>query len=213
VKIAVIGANGHIGSRLVQEALNRGHEVTAIARDPAKVQQSHEHLRVIAGDILQPESVLDAVTGQDVLISAYSAGFGPDSDQSTFSTAAHNLINLIKKAHLPRLVVVGGAGSLEVAPGLKLVDTPQFPEVARAHARAQGDALEIFRASDIDWTYLSPAAMIQPNTRTGKYRTGSNQLLTDAQGQSQISTEDYAVALIDEVEHPHFIRQRFTVAY
>lgn len=213
MKIAIIGANGHIGSRLVQEALDRGHEITAVVRDPAKVQQRHAHLRIVRGDVLQPESIVKVVAGHDILISAYSAGFKPDSDQSTFSTAAHNLIDVVKLAHIPRLVVVGGAGSLEVMPGLKLFDSPHFPDAARPHARAQSDALDIFRASDIDWTYLSPARMIQPGTRTGQYRTGGDQILVDAQGQSQISTEDYAVALMDEVEHPRFVRQRFTVAY
>ncbi len=213
MKLAIIGANGHIGSRLVQEALYRGHEVTAIVRDPAKMQVHHAHLQVVQGDALHPESILKAAAGQDILISAYSAGFGAENDQSTFSTVAHTLINIVRQAHVSRLLVVGGAGSLEVAPGLKLIDSPMFPDTARSHARAQGDALDIFRASDIDWTYLSPAAMIQPNARTGQYRTGSDQLLVDAQGQSQISTEDYAVALIDEVERPQFNRQRFTVAY
>lgn len=213
MKVTIIGANGHIGSRLVQEALDRGHEVTAIVRDLAKMQQQHNHLSVVQGDALHTESFLNAVVRQDVLISAYSAGFHPDSDQSTFSTVANNLIDVVKRANIPRLLIVGGAGSLEVAPGIKLVDMSQFPDVARPHARAQAEALEIFRASDIDWTYLSPSAMIQPTTRTGQYRTGTDQILVDVEGQSHISTEDYAVALIDEMEHPHFSRQRFTVGY
>jgi putative NADH-flavin reductase len=213
MKLAIIGANGHIGRRLVQEALNRGHEVTAIVRDPAKVGQTHDHLRVVKGDALQPENIQAAASGHDALISAYSPGFGPGFDQSNLSKVAHNLIRVVKEAHIPRLLIVGGAGSLEVKPGLRLFDSPEFPDAAREHARAQGDALAVYRASDIDWTYLSPARDIKPGTRTGKYRTGGDQVLVDAEGNSRISTEDYAVALIDEVEHPRFVRQRFTVAY
>src|SRR5437764_14986043 len=114
MNIAIIGANGHIGSRLVQEALDRGHQVTAIVRDPTKGQQ-HACLQIVVGNVLQPESLFKAVTGQDVLISAYSPGFKPDSDQSTFSTVAYNLIQVVKLAHVPRLLIVGGAGSLEIA--------------------------------------------------------------------------------------------------
>ncbi|HLZ57791.1 MAG TPA: NAD(P)H-binding protein, partial [Ktedonosporobacter sp.] len=110
-------------------------------------------------------------------------------------------------------IVVGGAGSLEVAPGLHLVDTPDFPAAWKPTALAHRDALEVYRKANLDWTYVSPAALIAPGERTGTYRTGTDKLLTDEKGESRISAEDYAIAILDEVEHPHFIRRRFTVAY
>jgi putative NADH-flavin reductase len=112
-----------------------------------------------------------------------------------------------------RLVVVGGAGALELAPGVQLVDTPTFPAHWKGLALAHRDALPLYQNSDLDWTYVSPSAIIEPGQRTGHYRIGTNQLLTDAKGNSHISAEDFSVALLDELEHPRFVRQRFTVGY
>ena len=165
------------------------------------------------------EHVAAAIGGNDVVVSSYGPGKG---DPQQLVTAAHALIEGVASANKKsgtstRLIVVGGAASLKVAPGVQLLDTPEFPAAWKPVASAARDALAVYRTegtkAGIDWTYFSPAAMIQPGTRTGKYRTGTDQLVRDAKGESRISAEDYAVALLDEIETPHFSRQRFTVAY
>ncbi len=211
MNIALFGASGVLGQRILQEALERGHEVTAIVRDPARLTVKHPHLHVIAGNILDPERVAAAVTGHDVVISAFGPGI--EGPVQTLVDAAHSLIAGLHRAGVKRLLIVGGAGSLEVAPGVQIVDTPQFPAEWKPVALAHRDALQVYRGADLDWTYLSPAAWIAPGERTGHFRIGTNQLLTDERGESRISAEDFAMALLDEVEQPRFVRQRFTVAY
>ncbi len=210
MKIALFGATGMIGERIAEEALARGHQVTAIVRDPARLKLANDNLRVVGGDVLDADSVAATVVGHDAVISAIGPRAG---DPQMLIQAAHALIAGLGRAGVNRLLVVGGAGSLEVAPGVRLVDTPQFPVDRKPLSLAAGDALDVYRASDLDWTYFSPAALIQPGERTGHYRTGTDQLLTDAEGNSVISAEDYAVALLAELEQPQFIRRRFTVAY
>jgi putative NADH-flavin reductase len=215
-KIALFGATGMIGQRILNEALTRGHQVTAIVRDLSRLSEKRPNLEVKIGDVLKPESVAVAVRGNDVVVSAYGPGKG--GDPHNLVTAAEALIEGIgadseQKGQRIRLIVVGGAGSLEVAPGVQLVDRPDFPAAWKSAALAARDALAIYRASDIDWAYVSPAALIQPGERTGRYRTAKDQLITDAKGESRISAEDYAVAIVDEIEKPQFIRQRYTAAY
>lgn len=210
MKIALFGV-GMIGQRIAQEALSRGHEVKVIVRDVSRVSLSHPHLTVAQGDILDSASVAESVASYDVVVNATSQ-IGSENPEA-FSQAARSLIEGLKRAGVHRLVVVGGAGSLEVAPGVQLVDTPDFPAAWRPGAAALRDALAIYRTADLDWTFFSPAAFISPGERTGKYRTGTDQLVTDEKGESRISAEDYAVALIDELEKPRFIRRRFTAAY
>jgi len=211
MKLALFGISGRIGRRIAREALSRGHEITAIIRDPARVPFSHERLTAVTGDVCDPVSVAAAVTGHDAVISAIgpSAGASPQ----VVVQAAHSLINGLKRASVRRLIVGGGAGSLEAAPGIQLVDTPDFPQEWRAIALAHRDALAVFRTADLDWTYVSPAAFIEPGERTGKYRIGTDRLLTDKKGESRISMEDFAVAFLDELEQPRFLRRRMTVAY
>jgi len=209
--IALIGGSGMIGQRILKEALSRGHKVVAIVRDPSRISEKNPNLEVKIGDVLKPESMALALRGTDAVVNSHGPGKG---DPKEVITAAHALIEgigSIKPA--PRLIVVGGAASLEIAPGQQLLDTPDFPAAWKGVASAHRDALGIYRKSPIDWTYLSPAAFIQPGTRTGKYRTGTEQLVRDAKGESRISAEDYAVAIVDEVEKPQFSRKRFTVAY
>jgi putative NADH-flavin reductase len=210
MKIAVFGASGTIGQRIVREALDRGHEVTAISRHPLP-SPFNGQVKAVAGDVTDPGSVARAVAGHDVVVSA--VGPGHDQAPEFLSQAARGLLDGLPRAGVRRLIVVNGAGSLEVAPGKQLVDTPEFHEAWKPTALAHRDALQIYRRADLDWTVFSPAALITPGERTGKYRTGTDQLVTDEQGQSRISAEDYAVALLDEVEQPRHIRQRFTVAY
>jgi putative NADH-flavin reductase len=210
MKIALFGASGTIGQRIAQEALNRGHEVTGIVRNPAKVQLTHPHLTITAGDALDAASVARVVVGHEVVVSAISPGGNPQ----VLVDAAHALIAGVARAQVRRLIAVGGAGSLEVSPGVLLLDTPKMQNVPwRPVVLAHRDALEVYRAADLDWTFFSPADQIAPGERTGAYRLGTDQLVTNAQGESRISAEDYAVALVDEIEQPQFIRRRFTAAY
>lgn len=210
MNIVVYGA-GMIGLRTIQEALNRGHRVTAIVRNPSRLTLTHPNLTIKEGDMLNADDVARAVAGHDAVVNATRQPAGQPGQ--SFSDAARALIDGLTRAGVRRLLVVGGAGGLEVAPGLQLVDSPDFPAAWRPGALALRDALDVYRASSLDWTYFSPAGMIAPGQRTGHYRTGTDQLVTDEKGESRISAEDYAVALLDELEKPRFIRQRFTVAY
>jgi len=211
MKIALYGATGMIGQSILKEALSRGHDVTAIARDPSKLTPA-DHLKIVKGDVLDTAGVAATVAGHDAVIAAVS---NPPGDLEFYVKAAHSLIDALTQAGVKRLIVVGGAGSLEVAPGLKLYDTPDFPELWRPGAKSLGAALDTYRTSagSLDWTFFSPAGMIAPGDRTGKFRIGGDQLLTDANGGSNISVDDYAIALVDELEQGKHIRQRFTVAY
>jgi putative NADH-flavin reductase len=213
MKIVVFGVSGRIGSRIAQEALRRGHEVTAVARDPSRVKLAHPKLRVTRGDATTPASVAAAVAGHDVVVTS----IGPDLSKgvgTVLTDAARALLQGLKQAKVKRLIVVGGAGSLEAAPGLLVMNTPQFPADWKPLAQSHADALAVYRAEkELDWSYLSPAALIEPGTRTGSYRIGGEKLVTDAAGNSRISMEDYAVAILDEVERPRHSRTRFSVAY
>lgn len=212
MKIALFGATGTVGQRILQEALRRGHTVTAVARDPSRIAEQNPNLTVVAGDMLDPQSVAEVVAGHDAVVSAYAP---PQGSEQTIVDATRSLIEGLKRAGVKRLVSVGGAGSLEVAPGVQLVDTPHLPEAWRPIALAHRDALDVYRAEggDLEWTNFSPPALIEPGERTGSYRLGTDQLVTDVEGQSRISTEDYAVALLDEVEKPQHVGQRFTAGY
>lgn len=213
MQIAVVGANGWVGSTVVREALDRGHNVTAVVRDPARLAIAHEHLAVVAGDATEPTSIAAAVRGHDVVVGAISGR--RDANNQSIPDSARGLLAGVGNAGVARLVWVGGAGSLEVAPGVRLVDTPQFPAEYKGEALAQGDALALFRAADgaVDWLYISPAIVIAPGQRTGSYRIGGDQVLANAAGESNISVEDYAAALLDELEQPKHNRQRITIAY
>jgi putative NADH-flavin reductase len=212
MKIAIFGASGRIGSRIVNEALNRGHSVTAIVRHPENYTGEKPHLKVAKGDLFNSLDVEAAVFDHDAVVSAYNYTHG--ATPSTIAEIAIPLLNGLKQAHVKRLVIVGGAGSLEVSPGVQLVDTPTFPEAYKPAALAQRDALKLYqKEKEIEWTYISPAAEIGPGERTGHFKTDSNKLITDENGHSFISFEDFAVAVIDEIMTPHYIRERFTVGY
>jgi putative NADH-flavin reductase len=213
MKIAIFGASGRIGSRIVNEALSRGHEVTAVVRHVEAYTLESLHLKVAKGDLFNSDDVESGVFDHDAVVSAinFKQGVTPPS---TITEVATPLLKGLKQAGVKRLLIVGGAGSLEVSPGLQLVDTPNFPEAYKPAALAHREALKIYQQEkEIKWTYLSPAAEIAPGERTGKFRTGKDQLITDSNGKSFISMEDYAIAIIDELENPMHIRERFTVAY
>ena len=213
MKMAIIGANGKIGSRIAAEALSRGHQVTGIARNP-EGGIGNENISWIKTDALQTEELAAALKGQDALISAFGIDWHNPASFPLFSQVARSVIAAAKKAGVKRVINVGGAGSLEVAPGVQLVDTPSFPENWKQGANEQRKSLDIFRQEkDLDWTFFSPAILITPGPRTGQFRLGKDNPVFDEQGNSQISYDDYAVALIDELEKPRFIRQRFTIGY
>jgi putative NADH-flavin reductase len=202
MKVALIGASGNGGSRLLAELSRRGHHVTAIARHPEKVAK-HSGVKAEKGDVFEKRGMVALLRGHDAVISAVH--FTASDPQL--------LIEAVKESGVKRYFVVGGAGSLEVAPGVKLIDTPQFPAEYKAEAGKGGEFLELLRKEKaLDWTFLSPPALIAPGERTGKFRLGKDQLLTHDKG-SNISWEDYAIAAVDELEKPAHIRQRFTVGY
>ena len=203
MKIAVIGASGNAGSRITAELAGRGHQVTAIVRHPERVA-AHANVTATKGDLMDQSGLARLVTGHDVAIS--SVHF--------LASDPVKLIAAARESKVGRYLVVGGAGSLEVSPGVRLVTTPSFPVAYKAEAEAGAAFLDLLRAEqELNWTFLSPSALFVAGERTGKFRLGTEQLLTAADGKSWISFEDFAVALADEIERPAHIRQRFTVGY
>jgi putative NADH-flavin reductase len=202
-KVALIGASGFIGSRLLAELSARGHAVTAITRNPEKVA-ALPGVTAVKGDVFDKDALAKLIAGHDAVISAVH--FTASDPQV--------LLAAVKQSGVKRYLVVGGAGSLEVAPGVKLFNTPQFPAAYLDEARKGGVFLDLLKQEQgLDWTFLSPSALIQPGERTGKFRLGTDQLLVDDKGNSAISAEDYAIALVDELEKPAHSRRRFTVGY
>ena len=192
-----------MSSKILAELLDRGHDVTGIVRHPEKLQP-HPRLIGKRGDINDEDALAQLLSGHDAVIS--SVRF--------VSSDPHILLRAVKGAGVERVLVVGGAGSLEVAPGVQLVDDPKFPKEYRGEALAGREFLNVLREEqELDWTFLSPSALFLPGERTGKFRLGMDQLLKDANGQSMISHEDFAIALIDELEQPSHSHQRFTVGY
>jgi uncharacterized protein len=203
MRIAVIGASGNAGARITAELARRGHQVTAIVRHPEKIP-AQDGVTARKGDVRDPAGLATLLAGHDAAVS--SVRF-VDSDPAALIAAA-------KASKVGRYLVVGGAGSLEVAPGIRLVTTPGFPAAYKAEAEAGAAFLDLLRVeSDLNWTFLSPSALFVAGDRTGKFRLGTDQLLTAADGKSSISFEDFAVALADEIERPAHLRQRFTVGY
>ena len=213
MKIALIGATGFVGSAILKEALDRGHEVTAIVRNPDRLTP-HEKLRPVKGDVYHEDEVVRLVAGSDAVISAFNPGWSDTDIYSRQVKGARSIINGVKKAGVKRLLFVGGAGSLEVTPGVQSVAMPGFPAEYKQGALATREALNMLREEmGLEWSFLSPSADLFSGQRTGRFRLGTDQLLTDAQGESRISVEDYAMAMIDEMEKPQHIRRRFTVGY
>lgn len=214
-RIAVFGANGTIGGRIVAEALSRGHDVTAVVRDPAKINTIHENLVIGKGDVLDSASVVAAAEGQDIVVSAVGGGDGPGTI-ATIEPAARTLVGSLRSmgAEAPRLIAVGGAGSLRTPDGTLVWDAEGLPEFLLQIMHAHGDALDYYRTvSDVQWTNITPPGEIEPGDRTGTYRTAADDLLLDDAGKSRISTEDFAVAVLDEAERPQHTGRRFTVGY
>src|SRR6185436_13691801 len=216
MKIVLFGATGNVGRRVAAEALSRGHEVVGVVRDPAAVTASDPRVRRVKGDATNADSVAEVVKGADAVVSAISPRPNARGLAAPSLVAnARAVIAGLRRAGVKRVLFVGGAGSLEVAPGQQLVDQPGFPEAYKAEALERREALAVWRreAGGLDWTFLSPAAEIAPGDRTGRYRTTGDQFLVDAAGKSFITFEDYAVAVLDELEHPRHVGRRSGVAY
>ncbi len=207
MKIVLYGATGNAGSRILQELVSRGHEVTAAVRHPEKLAAG---VTAKQDDLSDVEKTAEIVKGADAVVSAYGP---PHTDTDQLISATERLVAAVRKAQVPRLIVVGGAASLEVAPGVTLLASGHLPApwvpIATSHAKT----LAMLKQSDINWTYFSPAAFFEPGTRTGKFRLRTTALISDDKGQSRISMEDYAIALVDELENPKHLRSQFTIGY
>lgn len=211
MKIAIIGANGNVGKVILEEALKRNYEVTAIVHNQAKYMNNQGGLKIIEADAFDETSLVNAIKGNDLVISAFGPKLGAED---SLLSVTKNLINATKKALVPRLIAIGGAGSLYVAPGLKLGDSENFPADWKPISSAHTSALELYKnENELDWTVLSPAALFESGSRTGKYKLGKDDLIVDDKGASKISFQDYAQALLDEASNPKFSRQRFTIGY
>jgi uncharacterized protein len=206
MRILLIGASGMIGSRIAAEARGRGHEVTGVTRsgkDGTTVAEASDAPAIAA-----------LAAGHDVVVFTVAMR-ELEAPLEPLLAAGRGVFEALRTAGVRRLVVIGGAGSLEVAPGVRLIDTPEFPEIYKPEASAHAELFDVIRAEagDLDWTYVSPAAVIQPGERTGAYRRGGDQLLTDAEGNSEISAEDFAIGVVDELEKNEAIRKRITLAH
>lgn len=212
MKIALIGATGFVGSAVLTELLQRKHEVTALARQPGKLE-ARPGLAVVAADALDADQVARAVAGHDAVVSAYNPGWKEPQIHALFLQGTRAIIDGVKRAGTPRLLIVGGAGSLYVAPGLQLVDTPEFPAEWKQGALAAREALRIV-ADDaaLNWTFVSPPVFLAPGERSGAYRVGGDEVLMDGAQPAGISVADLAVAIVDELEQARHVRRRFTVA-
>jgi uncharacterized protein len=233
MQIGVIGATGTIGSRVVSEALGRGHRVTAFSRDATRIQDSRENVTWANVDVLDAASIAAVLPGLDVLISGFQPGNATRdiadtversiADPTVYARAARALLTALESHPRVRLIVIGGAGSLEIKPGLVRADSDELlhetldqiglPREYAAAVRGHRDALNTLRTSNRHWTYFSPAEDIAPGERTGRFRIGGDQPVLDADGRSRISAEDAAVALVDEAELPRFLQRRFTIGY
>lgn len=207
--IALYGATGKAGSRILKELLSRGHEVTAIVRDTSKISPQ-KGVTIVQGDVSSADAVAEKIKGVDAVVSAYGP---PANDTDQLLPATQNIIDGVKKAGVKRLIVVGGAGSLFVADGVTLIASGYLPQAYMAIAVSHAEALKLLEKSDINWTYFSPAGFFEPGERTGKFRLGKNELIADEKGVSRISMEDYAIALVDELEEPKYEGERFTIGY
>ncbi|EPL6454174.1 MULTISPECIES: NAD(P)-dependent oxidoreductase [Providencia] len=213
MKISIIGATGFVGKALVAEALRRHHQVTAISRHSNTLPQ-HAHLITESGDITDVAWLTSRLKGQDVVISAFNGGWqNPNLYQDTVK-GNNAILQAVQKASVKRFIVVGGAGSLKIAPNLDLIDSPDFPAEIKPGAQAMREFKNQLQTIDtLDWTYVSPAAMLEPGERTETFRLGGTELLMNGNVPAKISVEDFAVAILDEVNNAQFIRQQFTAAY
>src|SRR3984893_4829523 len=205
--VVLYGATGNSGQRILKELTNRGYHVTAVARDTSKIPST---VKAVKDDLSSVEAIASTIGGADVVVSAYAP---PQDNTDALLGVTERQIAAVKKAGVSRLIVVGGAGLLEVAPGVSLIVSGYLPEAFLPIAKSHEKALGILKGSDVNWTYFSPAGFFEPGQRTGKYRLGTTNLITNEKGDSRISFEDYAVALADEIEKPAHERGQLSIGY
>ena len=209
MNLVLYGATGRAGSRLLHEALDRGHSVKAVVRN-ASALEAKPGLSLVTGDLSEGSGIAAQIKGADAVVSAYAP---PQDNTDMLLEVTQRLVEAVRQANGPRLMVVGGAGTLNVARGVPLIDSGYLPaewtKIAQSHAKT----LEMLRHCSIEWTYLSPAAYFEPGERTGRFRIADDDLLTGEDGVSRISMEDYAIALLDELEQRRYVRRRFAVGY
>jgi len=209
MKVILYGASGRAGSRILSELVGRGHEVVAVARNAEAVKQ-REGVSSAIDDLSDVNRTAEVIQGAGAVISAYAP---PPNDMGELVSVTRRMVEAVARSGVPRFLMVGGAGSLEVAPGVSLIDSGKLPAEWLPIALAHAGALEVLRASSIDWTSLCPAAYFDPGVRTGRFRLGTDNLIADENGESRISMEDYAIAMVDELENPRHRKQRFSVGY
>jgi len=213
MKVVILGATGFVGIAILNEALDRGHTVLAIARNPEKLHP-RDHLITKTVDVYHSDTLATLVQGYDAVISAFNPGWADPNIYDNQLRGTTSIISALKKAHIKRVLWVGGAGGLEVKQGVRVVDAPEFPPQYKAGALATLNALEQLQDEpELEWSFLAPSAELKPGKRTGEFRLGKGKLLVDENGHSSISVEDYAVAMINELENPAHVRERFTVGY
>ncbi|WP_373135685.1 NAD(P)-dependent oxidoreductase [Phocaeicola plebeius] len=213
--VVLIGASGFVGSAILNELLTKGHKVTAIVRNPQKINVENPNLAVIKADVSDTNTLINACKGKDAVISAYNPGW---TNPHIYEETLRNyplILDAVKQSGVKRLLCVGGAGTLFCAPGLRVVDSGVIPEAIMGGVKSLGEFYlnTLMNEKDIDWIFFSPAGTLEPGQRTGKFRLGKDDLIVDENGNSHISVEDYAVAMIDELENPKHHYERFTIGY
>jgi uncharacterized protein len=214
-KIVLIGASGFIGSVILKEALDRGHNVTAVVRHPEKITVVHKNLVVKQGDVSQRNVLAEISKGADAVISSYNPGWKNPNIAAETTSVYRAILEGVRQSGVKRLLVVGGAGSLFILPGKRLMDSGVIPDSFLPAVKALADfyLIDLQAEKSIDWVFFSPAGIIEPGQRTNKFRLGKDDLIVDSRGDSKISVQDYAVAMIDELEKPAHHRERFTIGY
>jgi putative NADH-flavin reductase len=213
--VVLIGASGFVGSAILNELLTKGHKVTVIVRTPQKINVENPNLAVIKADVSDTNTLINACKGKDAVISAYNPGW---TNPHIYEETLRNyplILDAVKQSGVKRLLCVGGAGTLFCAPGLRVVDSGVIPEAIMGGVKSLGEFYlnTLMNEKDIDWIFFSPAGTLEPGQRTGKFRLGKDDLIVDENGTSHISVEDYAVAMIDELENPKHHYERFTIGY
>lgn len=213
--VVLIGASGFVGTAILNELLTRGHKVTAIVRNPQKISTTHPNLTVIKANVSDTNALVDACKGKDAVISAYNPGW---TNPNIYDEILRNyplILNAVKQSGVERLLCVGGAGTLFCAPGLRVVDSGVIPDAIMGGVKSLGEFYlnTLIHEKDIDWVFFSPAGTLEPSKRTGVFRLGKDDLIVDENGNSHISVEDYAVAMVDELETPKHHYERFTIGY
>lgn len=213
--VLLIGATGFVGSAVLNELVSRGHKVTAVARNVEKVAKS-ELVDVVKEDVANVDAIAKLAEGKDAIISAYNPGWTNPDIATLISENYPKILSAAKKSGVKRLLIVGGAGTLFCAPGLRVVDSGAIPEEIMGGVRPLGDFYlnTLMNENDIDWVFFSPAGVFdQQGKKTGNYRLGKDDLIVDAEGNSHISVQDYADAMVNELEKPSHHKERFTIGY